>query len=623
MRFRDCPKRRGRPFAKMEKCDSIGGMKRKRATPVYKPYSMGQILLLPTDLEELIPTDHIVRTINEFVNQLDISAIEVQYKGGGTSSYHPRMMLKVLLYAYQQRIFSSRRIAKALREDVVFMWLSGLNQPDFRTINRFRGQILREEIETIFIGMLRMLVTMGYIKLEDYFVDGTKMEANANRYRVVWAKNVKRYQQQLEEKVKALFDEIERVNQEENRRYGERDLEELGGEVERKAEVLQEEVVALNTQLKEKRLNLQEEGQTIEERKDEGIAGEDEIFSVMLEGKDAEGETEGEKKGTLLSEQIRQKIAELRGGGEEMKKPVKRALSQLEKKYLPRAERYEDQLQKLDGRSSYAKSDVDATFMQMKNDKGRQPQLRPAYNVQLGTEKQYVVWWSIHDEAGDRECFVKHLSKLEEKLGRLPEKIVGDSAYGSEENYAYLENKGLGNYLKYPSFNRQQKKRYRKDPFRSENMVYEKERNEFICPQGKKMVFHQVNWTKTKGGYPVESTVYYAEDCQGCPVKTQCTKGDGNRSLSVQWKLWHYREQARHNLLSAEGKRLRSQRGVDVEPVYARFKWCWGFRRFHLRGREKVGIEVGLLSMAHNLSKVHQEKVQKQNKLGQPIGIAA
>jgi len=114
------------------------------------------------------------------------------------------------------------------------------------------------------------------------------------------------------------------------------------------------------------------------------------------------------------------------------------------------------------------------------------------------------------------------------------------------------------------------------------------ERAEWVhLSAGEENGFHQVNWTKTKGGYPVESTVYHAEDCQGCPVKAQCTKGDGNRSLSVQWKLWHYREQARHNLLSAEGKRLRSQRGVDVEPVYARFKWCWGFRRFHLRGREK------------------------------------
>jgi len=90
-------------------------MKRKRAAPVYKPYYMGQIFLLPTDLEEVVPSNHIVRTINEFVNQLDISAIEAQYKGGGILSYQLRMILKGLLYAHQQRIFSSRRIAKVLR----------------------------------------------------------------------------------------------------------------------------------------------------------------------------------------------------------------------------------------------------------------------------------------------------------------------------------------------------------------------------------------------------------------------------------------------------------------------------------------------------------------------------
>jgi transposase len=396
----------GKTYNKMEKHDSIGVMKRKRAAPVYKPYNMGQILLLPTNLEELIPANHIVRTINEFIDKLDISVIEAQYKGGGTSSYHPRMMLKVLLYAYQQKICSSRRIAKALREDVVFMWLSGLNQPDFRTINRFRGQIMREEIERIFVVMLHMLNRMGYIKLEDYFIDGTKVEANANRYQVVWSKNVHRYQQQLEEKVKALFDEIEMINQEENRRYGERDLEELGDEVENKEEVLQKEVAALNTMLKEKRLNKQEE-----EEANEGTNGGEEINSVNQEEEDTKGEGGEEEEGIVLSERIRRKIAELRGE-QEIKKPVKLALTKLEKEYLPRAERYEDQLRKLRGRSSYAKTDEDATFMQMKNDRSRQPQLRPAYNIQLGTENQYVVWWSVHNEAGDRECFVEHLSKL-------------------------------------------------------------------------------------------------------------------------------------------------------------------------------------------------------------------
>ena len=113
---------------------------------VYKPYMMGQPNLLPADLEELIPADHLVRTVHQAIEQLDLSILHQQYKGGGTSSYHPVMMLKVLVYSYVEKLYSSRQIAKALRENVNFMWLSGQQQPDFRTINRFRGEVMKDII---------------------------------------------------------------------------------------------------------------------------------------------------------------------------------------------------------------------------------------------------------------------------------------------------------------------------------------------------------------------------------------------------------------------------------------------------------------------------------------------
>ena len=103
----------------------------------FKNYSVGQISLLPPSLEELIPEDHLVRVVNQMVDQIDLSPLLLKYKGGGASSYHPRMMLKVLVYAYSEKTYSSRRIAKALRENVNFMWLSGGNKPDHRTINGF------------------------------------------------------------------------------------------------------------------------------------------------------------------------------------------------------------------------------------------------------------------------------------------------------------------------------------------------------------------------------------------------------------------------------------------------------------------------------------------------------
>jgi transposase len=141
---------------------------------VYKPYNQDQPMLLPPNLDELIPEGHLVRVVNAMVDELDIEPLERQYKGGGTSAYHPKMLLKVIIYAYTQRVFSSRRIAKELRENVNYMWLSGMSRPDHRTINRFRGEVMRKVVEEVFYGIVDQLLDRGYIDLEKYFIDGTK-----------------------------------------------------------------------------------------------------------------------------------------------------------------------------------------------------------------------------------------------------------------------------------------------------------------------------------------------------------------------------------------------------------------------------------------------------------------
>src|SRR4030065_1817703 len=205
-------------------------MNRKRTPPIFKEYTQGQVVLLPTDLEAQIPPKHLVRVVNAAIEKMDLRALLAQYKGGGTSSYHPKMMLKVLVYAYSQQLYSSRKIAKALRENIYFMWLSGNQQPDFRTINRFGSVVVKDVIEDIFTSVLELLIEEGYVKLGNYFLDGTKMEANANKYSWVWAKSTRRYKQKLQEKVKELIVQIEQVNEAENAEYGEQDWKKIGYE---------------------------------------------------------------------------------------------------------------------------------------------------------------------------------------------------------------------------------------------------------------------------------------------------------------------------------------------------------------------------------------------------------
>ena len=514
-------------------------MKKKNAYPVFKPYRRGQ-LLLPTDLDELIPAQHLVRVVDRAIEKMDLTPLLRQYKGGGTSSYHPKMMLKVLVYAYTQRTYSSRQIAKALRENVHFMWLSGQSRPDFRTINRFRGTVMREGLEEVFGAVVLLLIEEGYVKLENYFVDGTKVEANANRYKAVWAKNTQRYKGQLQEKVRALLDEIEQVNEAENEEYGERDLEEMGEQGPIDAEKLEKRIQELNARLKQ---------------------------------------------------------------GPPDKKLAK-AVRKLEGEYLPRQKKYEEQEKKLGERGSYSKTDEDATMMRLKGDPPKRGQPKPGYNVQIGTESEFVVGYSVHQRPGDTGCLVPHLEGVKRQLGRLPENVAGDGAYGSEENYAYLEGEEVGIYLKYNTFDQEQRNRRRRGRFQEEDFEYDPERDEWTCPAKRRLTYRYTDIQRTDNGYPAERRHYECEDCGGCPLRSQCTRAEGSRLLKVSFELRRMRAQARENLLSEKGKALRSRRGVEVEGVFGRLKHNWGFRRFLLRGQEKVHIEWGLLCMAHNLAKL-------------------
>ena len=130
---------------------------------------MEQLSLLPPSLEELIPEKHLVRVVNQVVDELEIEPLLANYKGGGTGSYHPRMMLKVIVYVYSQKIYSSRRMEKALWENIGFMWLSGRNRPDFHTLNNFRSETMKDVVRKVFASLLAFLVEEGYVKMENYF----------------------------------------------------------------------------------------------------------------------------------------------------------------------------------------------------------------------------------------------------------------------------------------------------------------------------------------------------------------------------------------------------------------------------------------------------------------------
>ena len=175
----------------------------------FKEYSQGQGVLFPMSIDSKIPEDSAVRLVNRIVDELDLTDIDFGYKGGGNSSYHPRMMLKVLFYAYLNNVYSCRKIASQLEQNIYYMWLSGDQRPNFRTINNFRSLRLKDNIHGLFVQVVYMLVEMGYITLKEIYIDGTKIESKANRYTFVWRKSVERYKEKLEAKVLGILSQIE------------------------------------------------------------------------------------------------------------------------------------------------------------------------------------------------------------------------------------------------------------------------------------------------------------------------------------------------------------------------------------------------------------------------------
>ena len=175
----------------------------------YKKYNQGQGVLFPVSIDSKIPEESPVRLVNHIVNELDLSEIDFGYKGGGTSSYHPRMMLKVLFYAYLNNIYSCRKIATQLEQNIHYMWLSGDQTPDFRTINNFRSLRLKDSIHKLFVQVVEMLADMGCITLQELYIDGTKKESKAGRYTFVWRKSVERHKGNLEKKIHGILSQIE------------------------------------------------------------------------------------------------------------------------------------------------------------------------------------------------------------------------------------------------------------------------------------------------------------------------------------------------------------------------------------------------------------------------------
>ena len=517
---------------------------------MFQHYTMNQVVL-PLDLEIKLQENDIAYTINELVESIPEEAFAGFLRQTGRPAYHPRMMMKIILCAYTQSVFSGRKIEALLKDSVRMMWLAQGYEPSYRTINRFRVHPeVKELLRECFVQFRSQLVEEKLIDEEAIFIDGTKIEANANKFTFVWRKSTERYHSNLIEKSNQMYDEL---------------LEkEIIPEIER--ENLEELSV--------------EEMEEIVEKLDEKV----EEYDKKIEASDV-----GSERKKLRSE----------------RKEPKQSRKQF-KDFIKRKQKYQNDMKIFGDRNSYSKTDTDATFMRMKDDYMRNGQLKAGYNVQLATEGQYALAYDVFPNPTDTRTLIPFLNTIEENFFELPEYIVADAGYGSEQNYNdIIKNRNRTPLITYNQYRKEKTKKHKNNAFHVDNWEYNEDEDTFLCPNGRKIRFSHHSKRTDRYGFTREFKVYECEDCSGCPLRDLCTKAKegNNRRVYINEEWESQKEYVRTKLSDEKTGELYGKRKIDVEPVFGFLKANLCFSRLSVRGKEKVKNELGFAFLAVNLRK--------------------
>ena len=516
----------------------------------FRPYMPNQTVLFPQRIDEDIAENAPVRIVNAIVDSLNLDSFKKLYKETGRCPYHPKMMLKVILYAYMNNTYSCRKIEQLLLRDIHYIWLAGYEKPDFITINRFRNRV-KEEINNVFTQLVLILADKGFISLDVEYIDGTKIEAKANKYTFVWRKSVERNRAKLMDKIRLLLEQVDESIAQEN------------------------------------------------SMKDTSVEFTPAMLSdIVDELKEALGNT------SQTSDKEQRKS----------RREKKRQIKELEAHRAKLAE-YERHLEILGERNSYSKTDPDATFMRMKEDAMNNGQTKPGYNLQIGTENQFITHFAFFPNPTDTLTFIPFLSSFQNRYNKFPTTCVADSGYGSEENYRFMQENGIEAFVKYNFFHKEQRPRYVPNPFHPESLYYNAEQDYYVCPMGQHMSRIGTKKDKTASGYVTQSARYKAQRCEGCPLRGSCFKARGNRIIEVNHRLNEYKKQARERLTSQEGLKHRGRRCIEPEAVFGQMKYNMAYRRFRHMGKDKVAMDFAFFAIAFNIKKMCAKIAKKGAKL--------
>lgn len=510
---------------------------------MYTQYTMNQTTL-PLEMNCYLPENHIVYSIHQVVEDLDDSQYHLIENDFGRPAYHPKVLLKALLFAYSEGIFSGRKIEKMMQENIAMQWLTGQTLVSYRTINRFRvSEVTKAILQDLYCTFSLRLKEEKLIEGKALFIDGTKFEADANKYTFVWKKATDQFYSTLKEKEIHYYEEEiaplidQAVERDQNQAFTKKEIEEL-------YELLQKELEKIETEI-----NQENEKEVLKKKK-------------------------------------------------KKRRSLKKHRNRLKKDFIPREQKYEDYYSTFDGRNSFSKTDKTATFMRMKDDHMRNGQLKPGYNIQIATENQFVLHTQVYPNPTDTRTLIPFLHSLPKPI-QPSTYIVADAGYGSQENLKYLERSGWTGLVKYGMYEKEQKKKYRLSDRNRENWIHDEDQNTYTHPDGTIYAYGYVSRQKTDSGFVRLSHIYQSTDP---------SYKNGRKSFSINYEYEEQKLNIREKLSSEEGTQFYGKRKIDVEPTFGQVKANLRFTRFSVRGKSNVENETNLIFMANNLRKYNKRK---------------
>ena len=553
-------------------------------------FEFGQQKINFSFFELSLPDDDPVYTLKKVMEDLDFSGLLANCSDKGRTGYNPIMMYAVVTYANMRGVRSVDRIVELCERDLAFIWLTHGQKPKRDAFYGFKGKKLTSEIlDDLNYQFLLRLQKEGLVTLKELFIDGTKIEANANRYTFVWRGTINYHLAGLLDSIELNFARYNTFLQENG--YGPKydignaqmfvieGMDKVRSVIEknRKRKLSKHKKLANNTVIEIDNcspleiLKLQKNLNTI--ASGEGIE--------FVYGK-------GKRKPEI------QKLYE--------------ELENLGQRLMGYKECFEIMGK---DRNSYSKTDLEATFMRMKEDHMLNGQLKPAYNVQIAVENYFIVHGYVSNDRTDYNTLIPVLEKHQKAFGSVLEEVTADSGYCSEKNLLYLKEKGIESYIKLQDHEKRKTRAYAEDISKYYNMKVEVFEDEqfYICHDGRELR-HIRTETKEQNGYTQTFEVYGCADCSGCEHKARClykynaekdTEKNKIMKINEQWE--ELREKSHANIQSERGILKRQTRSIQTEGHFGDIKENENFRRFNYRSADKVYKEFMLYAIGRNINK--------------------